>query len=67
LAYSKGLTRSREIMWCCQFNIIFKALSCDTVPHFTTIARFVTQQSDAIAALFEQRVLICDESAMKTA
>src|SRR5690606_13674987 len=37
-AYSKGITTSREIAWCCQTNILFKALSCDTVPHFTTIA-----------------------------
>ena len=27
-AYSKGITSSREIEWCCQNNIIFKALSC---------------------------------------
>ncbi|WP_189433430.1 transposase, partial [Alishewanella longhuensis] len=33
LAYSKGITSSREIQWCCETNIIFKALSCDTVPH----------------------------------
>ncbi len=32
-AYSKGITSSREIEWCCNTNIIFKALSCDSVPH----------------------------------
>ena len=32
-AYSKGITSSREIQWCCEANIIFKSLSCDTVPH----------------------------------
>ncbi len=41
-AYSKGITSSREIQWCCDTNIIFKALSCDSVPHFTTIASFVS-------------------------
>mgnify|MGYP003495622595 CR=1 FL=1 len=41
-AYSKGITSSREIQWCCETNIIFKALSCDTVPHFTSIAGFVS-------------------------
>ena len=41
-AYSKGITSSREIEWCCQTNIIFKALSCDTMPHFTTIANFIS-------------------------
>jgi len=29
-AYSKGITSSREIEWCCRTNIIFKALSCDS-------------------------------------
>ncbi len=33
------ITSSRQIQWCCETNIIFKALFCDTVPHFTTIAR----------------------------
>lgn len=34
-AYSKGVRSSRDIQWECEHNIIFKALSCDTVPHFT--------------------------------
>ena len=37
-AYSKGITSSREIERQCQHNVIFKALSCDNAPHFTTIA-----------------------------
>lgn len=41
-AYSKGITSSRETQWCCETNIILKALSCDTVVHFTTIAAFVS-------------------------
>lgn len=63
-AYSKGITSSREIEWCCQTNIIFKALSCDTVPHFTTIAGFVSSYTDAIESLFEQILLICDEQGL---
>ena len=60
-AYSKGITSSREIQWCCETNIIFKALSCDTVPHFTTIAAFVSDRSLEIEDLFEQVLLICSE------
>ncbi|HEY4714325.1 MAG TPA: transposase, partial [Aquirhabdus sp.] len=60
-AYSKGITSSREIQWCCETNIIFKALSCDTVPHFTTLAGFVSGRCEEIEALFEQVLLICDE------
>lgn len=59
-AYSKGITSSREIQWCCESNIIFKALSCDTVPHYTTLASFVSGRGDEIEALFEQVLLICD-------
>lgn len=63
-AYSRGITSSREIEWCCQSNIIFKALSCDTVPHFTTIAGFISNSSEEIEDLFEQILLICDEQGL---
>ena len=62
--YSKGITSSRHIQWCCQSNIIFKALSCDTSPDFTTIAAFVSGHSEAIVNLFEQVVLICHEQGL---
>lgn len=63
-AYSKGITSSREIQWCCETNIIFKALSCDTVPHFTTLAAFVSQYPREIETLFEQILLICHEQGL---
>ncbi len=63
-AYSRGITSSREIEWSCQTNIIFKALSCDTVPHFTTIASFVSSHADEIENLFEQILLICDQQGL---
>lgn len=63
-AYSKGITSSREIQWCCETNIIFKALSCDTVPHYTTIASFVSSHGIEIENLFEQILLICDEQGL---
>ena len=63
-AYSKGITSSREIQWCCETNIIFKALSCDSVPHFTTIASFISGYPTQIESLFEQILLICDEQGL---
>lgn len=63
-AYSKGITSSREIEWCCKTNIIFKALSCDSAPHFTSIARFVRSHSSAIEDLFSQVVLICEQEGL---
>src|SRR5690554_4424968 len=63
-AYSRGITSSREIQWCCETNVIFKALSCDTVPHFTTLAKFVSSHADEIEALFQQVLLVCDEQGL---
>ncbi|MDP2546391.1 transposase [Oceanobacter sp. 4_MG-2023] len=63
-AYSKGITSSCEIQWCCETNILFKALSCDTVPHFNTLAHFVSSQPQAIEDLFEQVLLICDQQGL---
>jgi len=63
-AYSKGVTSSREIEWCCKTNILFKALSCDSIPHFTTIANFVSSRSKEIETLFEQVLLVCHEQGL---
>lgn len=63
-AYSKGITSSREIQWCCENNITFMALSCNTVPHFTTIASFVSGHAEQVEALFEQILLICHEDGL---
>lgn len=63
-AYSKGITSSRQIQWCCETNILFKALSCDTVPHFTTLARFVSENATAIEAVFEQVLLVCHQQGL---
>jgi transposase len=63
-AYSKGITSSRQIEWCCHSNILFKALSCDTVPHFTTIASFVSGFPGQIEAVFEQVLLVCHQQGL---
>ena len=61
LAYSKGITSSRQIEKLCRENITFMALSADTQPHFTTLADFVSRSPEAIAELFGQIVLMCDQ------
>jgi len=63
-AYSKGITSSREIQWCCRNNIIFKALSCNTEPHFTSIASFISTSAVQIESIFEQVLLVCDEQGL---
>ncbi len=63
-AYYRGVRSSRDIQWECEHNILFKALSCDTVPHFTSIASFISQYPDAIANVFEQILLVCDQEGL---
>jgi len=63
-AYSKGITSSREIEWNCKTNIIFKALSCDTVPHNTTIASFISGHPQSVESVFEQVLLTCDQQGL---
>jgi len=60
-AYSRGITSSRKIEECCKENIVFMALSCDTRPHFTTIADFVSTLGSEIITLFLEVLLVCDE------
>lgn len=60
-AYSRGITSSRRIAQACEENIIFMALSCDTKPHFTTIADFVSMMDKEITQLFREVLLVCDD------
>ena len=63
-AYSKGITSSRDIEWNCKTNVIFKALSCDTVPHNTTIANFISGHPQSVESIFEQILLTCDQQGL---
>jgi transposase len=60
-AYSRGIVSSRRIAEACEENIIFMALSCDTKPHFTTIADFVSTMDKEITKLFQEVLLTCDD------
>ena len=61
LAYSKGITSSRRIERLCRENIVFMALSADLQPDHSTVADFISRSPEAIADLFSQIVLICDQ------
>jgi transposase len=60
-AYSRGIVSSRRIAQACAENIIFMALSCDTKPHFTTIADFVATMDKEIIHFFRDVLLVCDD------
>jgi transposase len=61
MAYSRGITSSRDIEALCRENIIFMALSRDSRPHFTTIASFVTNLPVEIDDLFGGVLALCDD------
>jgi transposase len=63
-AYSKGIVYSRRIEQLCRENVVCMALSADTVPHFTTIAAFVSSLSAEITAIFRNVLLVCDEAGL---
>lgn len=60
LAYSRGMISSRAIERACRENVVFIAISGDSAPQFTTIAKFVRELGSEIAALFTQVLMTCD-------
>ena len=60
LAYSRGLISSRRIEAACLHNVQFIALSGDSQPSYTHIAKFVRELGDDIQGLFTQVLLTCD-------
>ena len=60
LAYSRGLVSSRAIERACRDSVLFMAISADSAPQFTTIARFVRELGPQIESLFTQVLLTCD-------
>ena len=60
-AYSRGITSSRRIEFCCRANVVFKALSANSQPHYTTIADFISSMDEQIGPLLSRVVLICDK------
>jgi transposase len=60
LGYSRGLISSRRIEAACVHNVQFIALSGDSQPSYTHIAKFVRELGDEIHGLFTQVLLTCD-------
>lgn len=61
-AYYRGQTSSRVIEGLCKTDLKFMALASGYQPHFTTLADFVSNNCEAVSALFHKVLLICDES-----
>ena len=64
LAYSRGITSSRQIERLCRENVLFMAISADSQPHFTTIAHFIATLDQEITKIFRDVLLVCDEAGL---
>jgi transposase len=60
LAYSRGLISSRKIEQACTQNVLFMAISGDSQPSFTHIAKFVRELGSEVQSIFSQVLLTCD-------
>lgn len=63
-AYSRGITSSRDIERVCRENVVFIALSADSRPHFTTIARFISSLQEEITTLFRNILMVCAQEGL---
>jgi len=63
-AYAEGVVSSRGIERLCREHVTFIALSGDSVPHFTTIAAFVSGLGNDVAKLFAQVLYLCDRQGL---
>ena len=59
--YSTGIVSSRCIEQACKYNIIAKALAENCEPDHSTIAAFISSNSEAIRELFTQVLLQCSD------
>lgn len=63
-AYSLGIVSSRGIERACREQVTFIALTGDRVPHFTTLAAFVSSLSAEIVPLFAHILYLCDRQGL---
>ena len=63
-AYYRGTTSSRAIARNCQTDLKYMALAAGKTPHFTTIADFVSSNTDEIKSLFHKVLMICCKSGL---
>jgi transposase len=63
-AYSRGIVSNRAIARARNEQVTFIALSGDSRPHGTTIARFVGTLGDEIAPIFAAVLAVCDRQAL---
>ena len=63
-AYSLGIVSSRGIERACREQVTFIALTGDRVPHFTTLAAFVSGLAGEVAPLFARILYLCNRQGL---
>ncbi len=63
-AYAQGIVSSRGIEAACREHVTFIALCGDSLPHFTTIANFVSTLGEDIAHVFGAVLAVCDREGL---
>ena len=61
LAYSRGITSSREIEQACKSNVIFIAMACGQTFDHSTIADFIASLQKEVLPIFLKVLLVCHE------
>ena len=64
LAYSRGIASSRGMEAACRQIVLFMAISGDSVPHYSTLATFVSGLGEAVAKVFAQVLAICERQGL---
>ena len=64
LGYSRGLISSRAIERACGQNVLFMAISGDSQPSYTHIAKFVRELGEQVGLLFTQVLITCDRQGL---
>jgi transposase len=64
LAYSRGIVSSRGMEATCRHNVLFMAICGDSVPHYSTLATFVSSLGEAVGRVFAQVLTICDRQGL---
>jgi transposase len=63
-AYALGQRSSRQIERLCQVDVAFRIACAQDAPDHATIARFRAEHEQALAALFEQVLVLCARAGM---
>ena len=61
---ARGLIGSRRIERACRENVTFMALAGEAKPDHATIAAFISRSPEAIQAVFQEVLLVCEEAGL---